>query len=89
MERIKKYMDAGLGEKRSVTEMFTALEENGYHCHHFALRRGYVRSERGFITAYSGKYGNGYIVNCPNNISTGSKRSNNYHEIAYFTNPLD
>lgn len=50
--------------------------------HHEALARGYQRSGHVGITPYIGRFGVGFKVLYPNNVS--NRRSNTYHKIEYF-----
>lgn len=44
---------------------------NAYYHHHSAYHRGYVsRRSDGIVTEYNGRFGKGYIVDCPNWKST-------------------
>lgn len=70
--------------KHTTAEIMQILKDAGFVLHHFALRRGYVSSRTPYVEKYEGKFGEGWILNIPNNETSGARQSNRYHEIAYF-----
>lgn len=68
----------------TTAQIISILEADGYILDHFAMARGYVPSKCPHLEKYAGKFGEGYTLHIPNNETSGSYHSNNYHEIAYF-----
>jgi len=81
-----KYASYFIPTKGATTTaaLISMLEADGYLLDHFALSRGYVPSKSPYLASYAGKFGTGYVLHIPNNETSGSRHSNNYHEIAYF-----
>lgn len=75
-------MEAIFGKKISKYDIEKQLESEGYHYHHTARARGYIRSGMPSLLIYSGRFGKGWALHSPNNES--SRRSNNYHDISYY-----
>lgn len=59
--------------------VFSILSENGFISDHRAHRNGYISPRtKGTIEKYSGKFGNGFVIEYPNTKGTI------YHDIEYF-----
>ena len=82
MTDLSKYYISRKGEI-STSDLLDLVKSMGYIVGHFALAKGYVPSKSPYLEKYKGRYGEGYILHIPNNETSGSRKSNRYHEIAY------
>lgn len=89
--RLKAHLRGGAGYIYSYCSLNSADFErfcklaSSYKCfyHHRATSRGYRPSGSYCLEKYSGKFGTGFILRLPSNISFC--KSNHYHEIQYYT----
>lgn len=68
----------------SVAQAQEELKAEGYTCHHSAMSRGYLPSKNIYVDEYKGTFGEGYILNIPNQRTTRPYHSNGYHPIEYW-----